>query len=121
MSVPFTEKESLATILTHVPATVILYCKIQNHDVPIFCPVCNSEMKVRGSKKRYIKTGGGDKLLFKLRQLFCPICKKIHLEIPDLMQPYRQYEKATIVAVQSGDIASFAGDNSTVRYWQGRK
>lgn len=121
MSITFKRKESLATILTHIPISEIQYCKIQNHDAPISCPVCNAEMKVRGSKGRYIKTGGGDKLLFNLRQLNCPVCKKIHLEIPDLIQPFRQYEQATIVAVQSGDVADFAGDNSTVRYWQGKK
>ena len=96
----------------------IRYLKIKNHDYPVLCPLCKKEMKVKDSKRRYIKDETGRKVPFSLRRFFCETCNQIHSEIPDLVYPYSQYDTATIERVRSGDHATFGGDDSTIRWWR---
>lgn len=78
-------------------------------------------MKVKNSKKRYIKIGSGQKIPFNIKRYYCANCNRIHTELSDFIQSYRQYEKSIIEEVQRGHIDTFSGDDSTIRYWQGRK
>ena len=99
----------------------ILYIKAQNLDYPVFCPLCNQEMKIRDSKRRYIKLESGNRIPINLKRYYCSKCQKIHTEIPDLITPYKQYDTSTIEKIKSGDISSFAGDDSTIREWKRQK
>ena len=94
------------------------YLKIRNRDRPIVCPDCGDVMAVKDSKRRYIKDESGRKLPFNLRRFYCPNCDRLHTEIPDLVTPYCQYDNATRERVKSGEYATFAGDDSTIRKWR---
>ena len=96
----------------------IRYLKIQNHNFPICCPICKKEMQVKDSKRRYIKDETGRKVPFNLRRFRCETCIRLHIELPDLVFPYSQYDTATIERVRSGDYATFGGDDSTIRWWR---
>jgi len=109
--------DSIDTILP----TEITYIKILNIDVPIRCPKCQDEMKIRDTKRRYIRFGNGERYPFNLRRYYCSICHQLHTEIPDLVQPYKHYDSQTIEKVKSGDSSDFGGDDSTIRKWRGEK
>lgn len=74
-------------------------------------------MKVKDSKRRYIKDSSGRKIPFNLRRFYCPTCDRLHVELPDLVSPYSQYDLATKERVRRGDD-SFGGDDSTMRKWR---
>ncbi len=112
---------NLSELLNPFDLNDIQYCKIQNFDFPVICPKCTSEMSVKNSKRRYIKSEINQKIPFNLKRYYCSKCKNIHTEIPNFVKPYKHYETSTIEHVKSGDIATFGGDNSTIRYWQGKK
>lgn len=96
----------------------IQYLKIRNRAHPVCCPVCDLQMIVKDSKRRYIKDESGRKLPFNLRRFYCPNCDHIHTEIPDMVTPYGQYDNATRERVKSGEYTIFAGDDSTIRKWR---
>lgn len=96
----------------------ISYLKIQNHNYPICCPICEREMQVKDSKRRYIKDETGRKVPFNLRRFHCEACNRLHTELPDLVRPYSQYDTATIERVRSGEYVTFGGDDSTIRWWR---
>ncbi len=114
-------QEVLAENLENVSMSEIRYIKILNLDLPIICPICQSEMKIRDTKRRYIRFENGERYPFNLRRYYCSCCHQLHTELPDLVQPYKQYDFKTIEKVQSGDSSDFGGDDSTIRKWRGRK
>ena len=75
-------------------------------------------MKVKDSKRRYIKDGSGRKIPFNLRRFYCQKCNQLHVELPDLVTPYSQYDLATKERVRRGDDDLFGGDDSTMRKWR---
>ncbi|MGN0180198.1 MAG: DUF6431 domain-containing protein [Monoglobaceae bacterium] len=82
------------------------------------CPDCGGSVAVRDSRKRIVKDSSGKEYPFKLRRLYCPICRQTHLEIPDCIEPNKHYFKATIEGVRSGEIEYCAADDSTIRRWR---
>lgn len=78
-------------------------------------------MTIKNSKRRYIKDNDGRKIPFNLKRYYCPVCNRLHTEIPDLIKPYRQYEQSIIDEVKKGHISIFSGDDSTIRYWKRKK
>ena len=105
-------------MLEQYPLTEIRYSKIQNLDFPILCPDCKSEMKIKNSKRRFIKDSLGRKIPFNFKRYSCPVCCCLHTEIPDIVKPYCQYEQSVIEEVQKGNTDSFYCDDSTIRYWK---
>ena len=95
----------------------IKYLKIRNCDHPVCCPVCDLQVIIKDSKRRYIKDESGRKLPFNLRRFYCPNCERLHTEIPNLVTPYCQYDNTTRERVKIGDYTTFAGDDSTIRKW----
>lgn len=91
--------------------------RIANYDVAV-CPHCYSPLKIRDSRKRKVKDSSGAEYIFQLRRLYCPICKQIHLEIPDCIEPQKHYFKPTIENTLSNKINYCTADNSTIRRWQ---
>lgn len=75
-------------------------------------------MKVKDSKRRYIKDGSGRKIPFNLRRFYCPNCDRLHVELPDLVTPYSQYDIATKDHVRRGNDDLFGGDDLTIRKWR---
>lgn len=75
-------------------------------------------MKVRDSKRRLVKNVYGEIYTFNLRRFRCESCKKIHVELPDCLLPYKTYSKKTIEDVKSGKCDYYIVDDSTVRRWK---
>ena len=92
------------------------YC-IQSYDENL-CPNCNSKLKVRGSKKRWIIEIDGTKTCYNLRQLQCSNCKKTHIEYTDKMVPYKHYSAEAIQDALISSKSSCVAENSTIRGWK---
>lgn len=92
------------------------YC-IQSFEIPI-CPNCQNELRVRGSKKRWVIELDGMKRCYNLRQLECPKCKKIHLEYFDKIVPYKHYSAEAIQDAISQRRSVCPAENSTIREWR---
>lgn len=53
-----------------------------------------------------------------LRRLRCSHCGRLHLEIPDVMQPQKHYAAEVIRKVEAGELGSCPADDSTIRRWK---
>lgn len=84
------------------------------------CPLCSGELAYRNSRERKSISNIGEISLFLLRRLRCLLCKKLHTEIPDTIQPYRHYDSAAIQSVLEGaeDATMCVADDSTMRRWK---
>lgn len=82
------------------------------------CPDCHSRLTIRDSRWRKVIMEDGNKRLFSLRRLKCENCQKLHIELPDLMMPYKHYEKKVIQETAEGNCPDCPADNSTIRRWQ---
>ena len=85
------------------------------------CPACGGSVEVRDSKNRIIRDSDGVVHTFKLRRLRCLVCGKLHLELPDFMQPNKHYSKNIIKDVIDGKCDCCAADNSTIYRWKHEK
>ena len=86
----------------------------------IHCPLCDGELTYRDTKLRKVKNLLGEIRRFLLRRLRCTECKKLHTELPDIIQPYKQYDSETIQKVLDGcaEATVCAADDSTIRRWK---
>jgi hypothetical protein len=85
------------------------------------CPCCDGNLKVRGSKKRKRITSEGKKLTLQIRVLKCLDCKRIHHELPDIIVPYKRYDRESIEAVITGGTileVAVSADESTINRWK---
>ena len=86
------------------------------------CPLCKSELIYRDSKSRESISLSGEVRNFLLRRLRCENqdCKKLHTELPDIIQPYRHYDSDAIQSVldDSEDGETCVADDSTIRRWK---
>jgi transposase len=84
------------------------------------CPQCGGETKYRDSRTRKLKGLNGEIRQLYLRRLSCQKCKKLHTELPDIIQPYKHYDSYTIQSVieNNKDAAFCVADNSTMRRWK---
>ena len=84
----------------------------------ICCPLCSGELLYRDSRLRMLKDFLGELSYFYVRRLRCQTCKKIHTELPSIIQPYRHYSSAAIQSVLDGNEPGCAADNSTIHRWK---
>jgi len=83
-----------------------------------FCPVCEHELFVIGSRRRNVRTSTGERITYVIRRLRCKGCGRIHHELPDLLVPYKRYESACLEsAVSQGQFSDVAADESTLYRW----
>jgi hypothetical protein len=86
------------------------------------CPLCGGELKYRDSVFRNVKNILSDVRRFLLRRLRCQTkgCRKLHRELPDIIQPYKHYESEVIQAAIDGseDAGKCSADNRTIRRWK---
>lgn len=75
-------------------------------------------MTLRDSKRRYIKNISGTKIPFNLKRYCCPVCHKLHTELPDLVEPNKHYQQMVIDAIRGGYVEAVGIDDSTMRYWR---
>lgn len=84
-----------------------------------FCPCCNGDLKVIGSRKRKYINGIGEKVILVIRRLQCSHCSKVHHELPDILIPYKRYGNESIEAVVGGEVKlTVAADESTINRWK---
>lgn len=93
------------------------YYRILNEDIPV-CPQCGTVLSGYDNRKRHAIDDFGNKQWYRLRRLKCRPCKKLHLEIPDFIQPQKHYEKGVISNALSGNTCSCPADDSTIRRWK---
>ena len=95
---------------------------ITSVDEPCCCPLCSGDLVYRDSKPRISKNLLGEIRHFLLRRLRCQNqdCKKLHTELPNIIQPYRHYDSDAIQSVldDSEDGLACVADNSTIRRWK---
>ena len=68
------------------------------------CPNCGHTLHYYDQVRRIVRTKGRQTRYVNLRRFKCPVCKKIHREIPDYIYPYKQYEAEIINGVRDGFI-----------------
>lgn len=68
------------------------------------CPYCNGELKYYDSVRRIVRTKYGKTTFILLRRLRCNNCRSIHREIPEIIFPFKHYEKEIIIGVVEGLI-----------------
>lgn len=113
---------AILDILTEeYPLDSVRYFKIHNLTFPVCCSDCGSEMTVINSCRRKPKNSSGQQIPFNLRKFLCPQCGHTHIELPDFLQPHKQYEKAVMGQAVQGAYSQFGMDESSVRYWRGIK
>lgn len=83
------------------------------------CPICDSVLRIIGSRRRaYIKEEGDHQILM-IRRLRCISCKRIHHELPDCLIPYNRHESKSIEAAVAGTSPlSVPADESTINRWK---
>jgi len=86
----------------------------------IHCPLCDGELAYRDNRLRIVKNLFAEVRRFLLRRLRCKGCKKLHTELPDIIQPYKHYDSETIQKVLDGsaEVAACSADDSTIRRWK---
>jgi len=95
------------------------YFSIQRAEA-VPCPYDDGELVYRDSVFRNVKNMFSEVRRFLLRRLLCPICGKIHRELPDIIQPYKHYESDVIQSVidDNEDAKKCSADDSTIRRWK---
>lgn len=90
---------------------------IHSQETPL-CPVCGYLMSGYDKRRRSVIRDDGQKDIYLLRRLRCPLCKSLHLEIPDCIEPQKHYAADIIAATISGIVSYCPADNSTIRRWK---
>lgn len=82
------------------------------------CPVCEHDLFVVGSRRRFGRKPTGERVTYIIRRLRCLGCERIHHELPDLLIPYKRYESVCFESVLSNELTSdVAADESTLYRW----
>ncbi|NLM79479.1 MAG: hypothetical protein GX173_15600 [Ruminococcaceae bacterium] len=66
------------------------------------CPVCQGLLKYYDRRKRKALNGRGEQEVYSLRRLRCCSCKRLHLELPWFLIPYKRYRLEVIEEVIAG-------------------
>ena len=91
--------------------------RILNRDAPL-CPSCGVLLSGYDTRARHIVSSEGRSIWFRLRRLRCPVCCRLHLEVPDFMRANKHYTADMIAAVIAGGTDDCPADNSTIRRWR---
>lgn len=83
-----------------------------------FCPDCGQPLSGYDTRKRHVIDSSGMVRWFLLRRLYCSHCEKLHLEIPDFIQPKKHYEAKVISDTLAGLSDCCPADDSTIWRWQ---
>ena len=86
-------------------------------DEPIRCS-CGDKVIKRGSKGRYIINNEGVRNRYILKRVYCPACNKLHMVVPDFIEPYKHYDKNVIDGVRNYTNKCSTADNATLYRWK---
>ena len=70
------------------------------------CPICNSELRVIGSRHRNVIMPEDGKQTFVIRRLRCRQCSRIHHELPDFMIPFKRHSANAVDKIISYDAST---------------
>ena len=93
--------------------------RVRNLDAPL-CPDCGSLCSGYDTRLRYVVSDDGKTTTYRLRRVRCPVCKILHLELPDFMRPRKHYAASVINKAVEGDT-NCPADSSTIWRWQNKK
>lgn len=82
------------------------------------CPCCGGLLSGYDRRRRSLIEDDGSISIYLLRRLRCSRCGRLHLEIPDIMQPQKHYAAEVIRQVEAGELGSCPADDSTIRRWK---
>lgn len=90
---------------------------IYNLDRPL-CPACGGSLSGYDHRRRVALDDIGQPSIYLLRRLWCVRCRRLHLEIPDSIQPHKHYSAQLITGTIFGMVDSCPADDSTIRRWK---
>lgn len=70
----------------------------------VICPLCGGELKYYDRVQRIVRTRYKKVYYIWVRRFRCDDCSKMHRELPELLLPYKHYEKEVIFGVIEGLI-----------------
>lgn len=77
---------------------------------PVFdfmkCEKCGGETKRYDSVKRVVKGAYGQKQVIFVERFRCTACGSVRRRLPDILYPYKQYEKTIIDGFVSGELTN---------------
>jgi hypothetical protein len=75
-------------------------------------------LRVRDSRDRDRYLDDGTYRIYRVRRLKCKQCGKIHIELPDFMQPFKRYESKVVEAVLDNVDESCPAESRTIKRWR---
>jgi len=82
-------------------------------------PCCSGILEVIGSRKRKYINETGEQIILVIRRLRCERCNRVHHELPDILVPYKRYDRASIETVVTENAnLTVAADESTILRWR---
>ncbi|NLM78384.1 MAG: hypothetical protein GX173_09905 [Ruminococcaceae bacterium] len=92
---------------------------VRSNEQSAFCCNCDYLLEVCGSRRRGYIESSGERIVLVIRRLYCQSCKRIHHELPDLLVPYKRYDRESIESVlEETGQAQEAADDSTISRWR---
>jgi predicted RNA-binding Zn-ribbon protein involved in translation (DUF1610 family) len=84
------------------------------------CPLCGGFLSYRDRRCRNVINIYGESRCFSLRRLRCEVCEKLHIEIPDIIQPFKHYDSEAVQNVidETELSKNCVADNSTISRWK---
>lgn len=91
--------------------------QVHSTETPL-CPQCGYLMSGYDKRRRSVIRADGEKEIYLLRRFYCPCCNRLHLEMPDFIEPQKHYAADIIADTTAGIIDYCPADNSTIRRWK---
>lgn len=84
------------------------------------CPCCQAALNPYDRRDRKCRDENGDWRVLVIRRLRCknPRCRRIHVELPDFLVPYKRYQVGVIAAVLGGTARIAPLEESTRQRWR---
>lgn len=82
------------------------------------CPSCNDHLSGYDHRKRKLILDTGETQWYLLRRLKCKSCGSLHIELLDIMQPFKHYSSQTIESELDGTSVDCPAENSTINTWK---
>jgi predicted RNA-binding Zn-ribbon protein involved in translation (DUF1610 family) len=80
-----------------------------------FCPICGEPLVLRGHCSRGVIFPDGGKVMLLIRRLRCPVCGRLHNELPDCLVPYKRLCAEVFESVITGTHAAAPCEVRTMR------
>ncbi|MDR0324739.1 MAG: DUF6431 domain-containing protein [Oscillospiraceae bacterium] len=80
-----------------------------------YCPVCAGRLSGYGWRQRILIEAAGITQTLLIHRLQCPVCERIHHELPDIVVPYKRQCAETIINVIDGKLEDVCCDYGMIR------